>query len=72
MGEQTIPFQTELGNIKDITGISKLRNHYGSGHGKSASYKGLTQRHARIPVGASITLVHYLWDTHEWRTERAQ
>ena len=57
-----------LGNLHGIAGnIAELRNPYGSGHGKSASYKGLTVRHAKLAVGCSITLVGYLWDTYEWR-----
>jgi len=57
-----------LGNLQGIVGnIAELRNLYGSGHGKSASYKGLTVRHAKLAVGSSITLVNYLWDTHEWK-----
>ena len=62
-----------LGNLHGIAGqIAELRNHYGSGHGKSASYKGLTIRHAKLAVGSSITLVGYLWDTYEWRKEKAK
>ena len=45
------------------SGIIELRNHYGSGHGRSAKFNGLTKRHAELSVGASITLVRYLWDT---------
>jgi len=57
-----------LGNLSGIAGnMAELRNAYGSGHGKSASYQGLTVRHAKLAVGSSITLVNYLWDTYEWR-----
>ncbi|HRW97841.1 MAG TPA: abortive infection family protein [Cyclobacteriaceae bacterium] len=62
-----------LGNLHGIAGnIAELRNAYGSGHGKSASYKGLTVRHAKLAVGSSITLVNYLWDTYEWRKENGR
>jgi len=62
-----------LGNLHGIAGnIAELRNAYGSGHGKSASYKGLTVRHAKLAVGGSITLVNYLWDTYEWRKENGR
>lgn len=55
-----------LGNLLQIsTRIAELRNPYGSGHGKSASYKGLESRHAKLAVGSSITFVTFLWDTHE-------
>ncbi len=68
----TAPAATEmkaiLGNLRAIaTNLAALRNPYGSGHGKSASYKGLEERHAKLAVGSSITLVSFLWDTHERR-----
>ena len=54
-----------LGNLRAIaTNAAALRNHYGSGHGKSADYKGLSPRHAKFAVGSSITLVEFLWETH--------
>ncbi len=54
-----------LGNLRAIAAnVAALRNHYGSGHGKSASYKGLGPRHAKLMVGSSITLVEFLWETH--------
>lgn len=57
-----------LGNLLQVaTRMAELRNPYGSGHGKSASYKGLEERHAKLAVGASITFVSFLWDTHEKR-----
>jgi hypothetical protein len=62
-----------LGNLSGIAGnIAELRNAYGSGHGKSASYKGLTVRHAKLAVGSSITLVNYLCDTFEWRRDSCE
>ena len=55
-----------LQNLQTITHkIAELRNPYGSGHGKAASYKGLEERHAKLAVGSSITLVSFLWDSHE-------
>jgi hypothetical protein len=68
----TAPAATEmkaiLGNLRVIaTNLAALRNPYGSGHGKSAAYKGLEERHAKLAVGSSITLVSFLWDTHEKR-----
>ncbi|WP_211367464.1 abortive infection family protein [Sporomusa termitida] len=57
-----------LGNLRAIaTNLAALRNPYGSGHGKSATYKGLEERHAKLAVGSSITFVNFLWDTHERR-----
>lgn len=55
-----------LGNLSALSaGMAELRNSYGTGHGKSATYKGLTPRHARLAVGASTTAVFFLWETHE-------
>ena len=54
-----------LGNLRAIaTHIAELRNPYGSGHGKSPNYKGLEERHAKLAVGAAITLTIFLWDSH--------
>lgn len=57
---------SSLGNTAG--GIAELRNPYGTGHGKSDSYKGLTVRHAKLAVGSAATLVEYLWDAHEWKS----
>lgn len=69
---ETAPAATEmkslLGHLRAIaTSLAILRNPYGSGHGKSATYKGLEERHAKLAVGSSITFVSFLWDTHERR-----
>ena len=56
---------SSLGNIAG--GIAELRNLYGTGHGKSDNYQGLTTRHAKLAVSSATTLVEYLWDAHEWR-----
>lgn len=55
-----------LGSLKGIASqIAIIRNAYGSGHGKSASYKGLQERHAKLAIGSSVTLVNFLWDSFE-------
>ena len=55
-----------LGNLRGIsTKLAEIRNPYGSGHGKSASFAGLETRHAKLAVGCSITFVTFLWDTYE-------
>jgi|GEM_PF-571718 len=55
-----------LGNLKAIAlNVANLRNSYGTGHGKSAKYRGLEERHAKLAVGSSITLVNFLWDSHD-------
>lgn len=59
-----------LGNLRAIaTNMAALRNAYGSGHGKSFSYKGLEPRHAKLAVGSGLTLVEFLWETHERRIQ---
>ncbi len=59
-----------LGNLRAIaTGVASLRNPYGSGHGKSASYKGLQERHAKLAIGSALTLVNFLWDSYELQKE---
>ncbi len=73
---ETAPAATEmksiLGNLSAIaTNLAALRNPYGSGHGKSATYKGLEERHAKLAVGSSITFVSFLWDTHENRAKES-
>lgn len=55
-----------LGNLRGITTqLAEIRNPYGSGHGKSASFTGLETRHAKLAVGCSITFVTFIWDTYE-------
>lgn len=55
-----------LGNLKGIaSNMATIRNAYGSGHGKSASYNGLQERHAKLAIGSSVTLVNFLWDSFE-------
>ena len=55
-----------LGNLKAIAvHVATLRNSYGSGHGKPASFKGLEERHAKLAVGSAAVLVDFLWCTHE-------
>ena len=54
-----------LGSLGQIGhGLAELRNLYGSGHGRLASAKGLSARHARLAVGSVATLVQFLFDTH--------
>lgn len=53
-----------LGAFATITdGLANLRNTYGRGHGKDNNYKGLGVRHTKLAIGASSTLVHFLWDS---------
>ncbi len=57
-----------LGSLTTVVqGLSELRNQYGSGHGKKASFKGLTARHAKLSVGAASTLAIFILETHKFR-----
>ena len=57
-----------LSNLATITqGVAELRNHYGTGHGKTADAKGLQSRHAKLAVGAASTLAVFLAETHNER-----
>ena len=55
-----------LGNLRAIpTKLAEIRNPFGSGHGKSADFQGLEERHAKLAVGSSITFVDFIWSTYE-------
>lgn len=55
-----------LGNLRAIPSkLAEIRNPFGSGHGKSASFRGLEERHAKLAVGSSITFVDFIWSTYE-------
>lgn len=59
-----------LSNLASITqGVAELRNHYGTGHGKLISNKGLQPRHAKLAVGAASTLAVFLLETSNARSE---
>ncbi len=55
-----------LGNLRAIPSkLAEIRNPFGSGHGKSASFQGLEEHHAKLAVGSSITFVDFIWSTFE-------
>jgi hypothetical protein len=57
-----------LSNLATITqGIPELRNHHGTGHGKTAGARGLQALHAKLAVGAASTLAVFLAETHNER-----
>ncbi len=59
-----------LGNLRAIPSkLAEIRNPFGSGHGKSASFQGLEERHAKLAVGSSITFVDFIWSTYENQKE---
>lgn len=45
--------------------LAELRGLYGTGHGQHGSTSGLTTRHAKLAVGAALTLAVFLFETHE-------
>ncbi len=54
------------GSLRGIVApIAEIRNAFGTGHGRTADFIGLDSRHAKLMVGMSVTLVHFLWSTHE-------
>ena len=62
-----------LGGLQGIaSGVAEFRNQFGTGHGKSASFQELPVRHAKLAVGAAVTLVEYYWETYEWRKEQGR
>lgn len=62
-GSETI--KRILSNLSSVLqGIGELRNKYGTGHGRDGSAKGLTSRHAKLVVGSTSAIVHFIFDTH--------
>ncbi|MEI5992323.1 hypothetical protein A5881_003879 [Enterococcus termitis] len=47
-----------------IDGLSSLRNEKGDGHGKGKHYKELPKRYAELAMNSSLSLVHFIWETH--------
>ena len=55
-----------LGNLRAIpTKLAEMKNSFGSGHGKTAWFMGLEERHAKLAVFSSIMFVELIWDTFE-------
>lgn len=54
-----------LSNLSQVTqGLSELRKYYGTGHGRSASHKSLSARHARLAVNAAAAFVEFVVATY--------
>jgi hypothetical protein len=65
-GAETI--KALLGNLATVANrMAELRNPYGTGHGKSATSRGLQLRHARLAAGAATTLAVFLFETYQDR-----
>lgn len=59
-----------LGSLSAISnGMDELRNSYGTGHGKTSNFRGLSHRHANLAVGSSVTAVRFSWDTYNENKE---
>lgn len=52
---------SNLGSV--VIKLDELRNLYGTGHGKEKPRKGMEPRHAKLAVGAGVTLSIFLLDT---------
>ncbi|HXU26803.1 MAG TPA: abortive infection family protein [Bacteroidia bacterium] len=61
---------SNLGQV--VVKVAELRNLYGTGHGKENKRKGLNERHARLTVGAGITLATFLLETFELKHNEAE
>lgn len=54
-----------LGSLKGmVSPLAEIRNAYGSGHGREVDFKELDSRYSRLVVGASITLVEFIWASY--------
>ena len=54
-----------LSNLTQVSnGLAELRNLYGSGHGRAGRRPSVHPRHARLAVGAAVTLATFLLETH--------
>ncbi len=61
-----------LSNLASLVqGIVEVRNLYGTGHGKEGRMRGLEPRHAKLAVGAAVTLVTFLFDTYRQREKKS-
>jgi hypothetical protein len=59
-----------LSNLGTIgNNLAELRTLYGTGHGKHAQVSGLTARHAKLAIGAAVTLATFLFETHKETVE---
>lgn len=59
-----------LHNLSALTHyLAELRGLYGSGHGRDGGHRSLEARHARLAVGAAITFIDFITETHRKRTQ---
>jgi len=57
----------QLGAV--VASLGELRNLYGSGHGRDGKWKGLGPRHARLAVGAAVTVGDFVAETYLERAD---
>lgn len=50
------------------TKLEEIRNPFGSGHGKNASFQGLEECYVKLAVGSSITFSDFIWKTYGKQT----
>lgn len=48
-----------------VDGLASLRNDKGDGHGKGQRFTELPKRYAQLAMHASLTIVHFTWDTYK-------
>lgn len=51
--------------IQIVDGLASLRNDKGDGHGKGQKFSELPKRYAQLAMNASLTIVHFTWDTYK-------
>jgi HEPN domain-containing protein len=57
-----------LRNLSALTQyLAELRGLYGSGHGRDGKHRGLEPRHARLAVGAAVSFIDFVTETHHQR-----
>ena len=59
---------SNLGSV--VIKLTELRNLYGTGHGAEKKRSGMEPRHAKLAVGAGITLCSFLLDTLKNRSTK--
>jgi hypothetical protein len=62
-----------LQNLTNIAqGMAELRNEFGDGHGRNKNFRNLPPRYAELAVGASVTAVHFIWETYQLRKKQSK
>lgn len=50
--------------------LAQLRGLYGSGHGRTGTYRGLQPRHARLAVSTAIAFIEFVTETYHYRFDK--